>query len=195
MSSTWARPRTTPRDARRRVATWMLVPLAALSALALTVAGPAVAHVTVVPPFVYAGDSATLSLTVPNERERDMTGFAITVPDEFRIVEARSSDSWRSAVQGTTATWNGGRLAPKASATFTFEAEGPSEPGPAVLEAAQLYPGGEIVRWRVALTVVPAAETTSQNLGWVVVTGLVGLVVLIGIGVAIVRRARSLQEK
>ena len=162
---------------------------------AFLLVAPAGAHVTVVPPFVSAGDSATLSLTVPNERETEMTGFAITVPEDLRIVEARSNESWRGAVQGTTATWNGGRLGPKAEATFALELEGPTEPGPAVLEAAQLYPGGEIVRWPVALTVVPEADPSSQNLGWVVVTGLVGLVVLTGIGLAIVRRARSLQEK
>ncbi|MGH3137167.1 MAG: hypothetical protein ACRDPV_11815 [Gaiellaceae bacterium] len=178
-----------------RCSGWSSLAISVCSALALTLAGPAGAHVTVVPPFVSAGDSATLSLTVPNERETDMTGFAITFPGDFRIVEARSDGSWRSSVQGTTATWDGGRLAPKAAATFTFEIEGPAEPGPAVLEAAQRYPGGAIVRWPVALLVTPAAEGSSQNLGWALVIVLVGLVALTAIGVVVVRRARSLQEK
>jgi hypothetical protein len=136
-----------------------------------------------------------LSLTVPNEREADMTGFSVTVPGEFRIFKARSDDGWHGAVRGTTATWRGGSLASGDEATFTLEVEGPVGPGPAALEAAQLYPGGEIVRWPVTLTVTPAAETPSQNLGWAVVTALVGLVVLTGVGVAMLRRARSLQEK
>ncbi|HLG10048.1 MAG TPA: hypothetical protein VI409_15375 [Gaiellaceae bacterium] len=176
-----------------RCSGWSSLAISVCSGLAL--AAPAAAHVTVVPPFVSAGDTATLSLTGPNEREAEMTGFAVTVPSEFRIVEARSADSWRSAVQGTTATWQGDSLASGAEATFTLEVEGPVGPGPAVLEAAQLYPGGEIVRWTVALTVTPAAETPSQNLGWALVTALAGLVVISGIGVAVLRRTRSLQER
>jgi uncharacterized protein YcnI len=172
---------------------WSSLAISVCSALAL--AGSAAAHITVVPPFVAAGDTTTLRVTGPNERDADMTRFALTVPSEFRIVEVISEDSWRGSIRGQTATWNGGRLGSGSEATFTLEVEGPTEPGPASLEAAQLYPGGAIVRWPVALTVTPAAEATSQNLGWAVVTALVGLVVLTGIGVAMLRRARSLQEK
>ena len=179
-----------------RCSGWSSLAISVCSALALTLADPAGAHVTVVPPFVSAGDTTALSITVPNEREAEMTGFAVTVPDEFRIVGVRSNDSWRGTAQGTTATWRGGSLASGAEATFALEVEGPAEPGPAALEAAQLYPGGEIVRWPVSLTVTPATETPKQHLGWAVVTALVGLIVITGIGVAILRlRTRSLQEK
>jgi len=176
-----------------RCSGWSSLAISACSALVL--AGPAAAHITVLPPFVTAGDTATLSMSGPNERDADMTGFAVTVASEFRIVDAVSDDNWRSSIRGQTATWNGGRLGSGSEATFTLELEGPAEPGPAALEAAQLYPGGEIVRWPVTLTVVPAAETPSQNLGWALVMGVVSLVVLTAIGVAILRRSRSLQEK
>ena len=175
-----------------RCSGWSSLVISACSALAL--AAPAAAHVTVVPPFVAAGDTATLRFTVPNERGADMTGFALTVPSEFRIVEAVSSDAWRSSVWDHTATWVGGRLGSGSEATFKLEVEGPTEPGPASFEAMQHYPGGAIVRWAVALTVTPATETPSQNLGWALVTAVVGLGVLVAMGVALLRRARSIRE-
>ena len=177
-----------------RCSGWSSLAISACSASALILAAPAAAHVTVVPAFVSAGDAGTLSLTAPNERGVDMTGFVVSVPSEFRIVEARSDGSWRGAVQGSTATWQGGSLESGADATFTLELEGPAAPGPATIEAEQRYPGGEVVRWPVALTVTPFTESPPQNLGWALVTALVGLVVIAGIGVAIVRRARSVQE-
>ncbi|MGH3066090.1 MAG: hypothetical protein ACRDOF_07265 [Gaiellaceae bacterium] len=158
-------------------------------------AAPAAAHVTVVPPFIAAGDTATLNFTAPNERDTDMTGFALTVPSEFRIVDAVSTDNWRGSVNRQTVTWTDGRLGSGSDAAFGLEVEAPREPGPAHFEAEQLYTGGAVVRWAVALTVTPAVETPSQNLGWAVVTALVGAVVLTGIGVAILLRKRSLQEK
>jgi len=178
-----------------RCSGWSSLAISACSALALTFAGPAAAHVVTTPAFFPAGSSGTLNLTGPNERDEPMTGFSVTVPSEFLIVHAHPAPGWEASVEGATATWTGGSLTPGSEATFALELEAPSEPGPAALEASQLYPGGEIVRWPVALTVTPATETPSQNLGWAVVTALVGLLVITGIGVAMLRRARSLQEK
>jgi uncharacterized protein YcnI len=159
------------------------------------VAAPAAAHVTVVPPFVAARDTASVSLTGPNERDEPMTGFEVTATSDFRIVRAYPADGWDASVQGSTATWTKGSLAPGAEATFRLEVEAPSAPGPAQLEAVQRYPGGEVVTWAVGLTVTPASESSSENLGWALVTALVGVAVLIAVGLAFLRRTRSLQEK
>jgi uncharacterized protein YcnI len=178
-----------------RCSGWSSLAISVCSALALTFAASARAHVVATPGFLPAGDSGTLNLMAPNERDEPMTGFAVMVPSEFLIVHAHPASGWEATVEGATASWTGGSLASRSEATFALELEAPTEPGPAVLEASQLYSGGDVVRWPVALTVVPAAETPSQNLGWMVVTGLLVLVALTGIGAAIVRRARSLQEK
>ena len=168
----------------------LAIPLAALVA-----AAPAGAHVTAEPAFLAAGSTATLRLTGPNERDEPMTGFSLTVPRDFRIVAAQSADGWSADVQETGVSWSGGSLAPEADATFTVELEAPAGPGPAELQAKQLYAGGEIVDWPVALTVIPSSEPSSQNIGWAVLTAVVGLGVLTVIGLALLRRTRSLQEK
>ena len=175
-----------------RCSGWSSLAISVCSALAL--AAPAAAHLTAVPPFIAANDSATVSLSGPNERDVAMTGLGVTVPSEFRIVHAHPADGWESSVRGSTAIWTEGSLAPGAEAAFSLQVEGPTAPGPATIVAEQRYLGGEVVRWPVALTVTPSTESPPQNLGWALVTALVGLVVIAGIGVAIVRRARSVQE-
>jgi uncharacterized protein YndB with AHSA1/START domain len=176
-----------------RCSVWSSLAISACSALAL--AAPAGAHVTAEPAFLAAGGTATLSLTGPNERDEPMTGFSLAVPRDFRIVAARSADGWSADVQEAGVSWSGGSLAPEADATFAVELEAPVGPGPAELQAKQLYAGGEVVAWPVALTVIPSSEPSSQNIGWAVLTAVVGAVVLTAIGLALLRRTRSLQEK
>ena len=176
-----------------RCSAWSSLAISVCSALLVT--APAGAHVTALPAFLAAGGTATVSLTGPNERDEPMTGFSITVPRDFRIVAARSAEGWSADVHEAGVTWSGGSLAPEADATFTVELEAPVGPGPAGLQAKQLYAGGEVVVWPVALTVIPSSEPSSQNIGWAVLTAVVGLGVLTVIGVALLRRTRSLQEK
>jgi len=176
-----------------RCSAWSSLAISVCSAF--VVVAPASAHVEIAPSYVAARGTATLSLTGPNERDEPMTGFSVAVPRDFRIVSARSAAGWRGEVQGARAIWRGGSLAPEAEATFSLEVEAPSGPGPAQLEAVQRYPGGDVVTWDVGLTVTPEPEASSQNIGWAVLTAAVGLGVLTVIGVALLRRTRSLQEK
>jgi uncharacterized protein YcnI len=162
---------------------------------ALLVAAPAAAHVTIAPPFVPANGTDIVSLTGPNEREESMTGFEVSVPNEFRILHAHPAEGWDESVQGSRASWTGGSLAPGAEATFRLELEAPSTPGTGTLEALQRYPRGAVVTWDVGLTVTPESGSSSQNLGWALVVALIGVAVLVALGVALLRRPRSLQEK
>lgn len=176
-----------------RCSGWSSLAISVCSALVLV--APAAAHVTVLPPFVPAGSTGSVSLTGPNERDEPMTAFDVSVPSEFRIVRAHPASDWEESVRASTATWTGGALAPGDEATFRLDLEAPTEPGPAQLDAVQRYTDGEVVTWAVALTVTPESESSSQNLGWALVTAGIGVVVLAAVGVAVLRRSRSLQER
>jgi hypothetical protein len=156
--------------------------------VALGVAGPALGHVIAVRPYVEAAASGEIELETPNERKLPMTGFVVIVPDGFRIVGARSSEDWSAVADRTTATWRGGSLPANALTTFTLEVDAPSEPGPTALRSEQHYPDGGVVRWNVPLTVTPAGDSPAQNLGWALVVGALGLLVLGLIGVLAWRR-------
>ena len=130
-----------------------------------------------------------------------MTAFAMTVPGGFRIVEAKPVEGWHATVEGTKATWSGGSLAPGAELTFTLGIESPPDPGPVTIEAEQLYAGGAVARWPIALTVVPGgvyerAWIDDTLISPLLFFALVGLVIL-GLILFLVRRKRrrSLQEK
>ncbi len=176
-----------------RCSAWSSLAISVCSAL--VAAAPAAAHVTMTPPFLAAGETATLSLTGPNERDAPMTGFQVTAPPAFRILHVHSAQGWESGVMGSTATWSGRSLAPGSEASFTLHVEVPDEPGPAVFAAAQLYPGGAAVHWRVPFTITPSTESPSQNPAWVVGIVAVMLLAITVAGVVLLRRRRSLQER
>jgi uncharacterized protein YcnI len=162
---------------------------------ALVAAGPAYAHVYPAPGYVSGGATSTVTLSVPNERSVAMSALALTVPKGFRIVEARSARGWTAHVSGHTATWTGGRLPGRATASLEVQLQAPAEPGSVSLLAEQRYPDGQVVRWPVSLTVVPGAEA-SQHLGIALVVGIFGLLAITAVAVFLrQRRFRSLQEK
>ena len=148
------------------------------------------------PSFLEAGERATVALTGPNERDEPMTGFRVRVPGGMRIAGGHGPYGWSLGQGEAAATWSGGSLAAGSEATFQVELEAPQAPGAAELEVDQLYPGGEVVSWTVALTVVPATDTPGQNLGLALVVAILGLLLTAGIvGFSWYRRTRSLQER
>jgi hypothetical protein len=174
--------------------------LAAALALALVLAAPAAAHVIASPTFLPAGETQTLELSVPNERDAPMTSFVLTAPAELEVVGAEDTEGWDAAVVGQTATWSGGTLPSKLSETFGLRVQATGEPGAVELEAEQRYADGE-VRWPVALTIVPGTADSSSGGGGGLVIALVavGVVVTLAVGLVAVlarrRRAGPLQER
>ena len=65
------------------------------------------------------------------------------------------------------------------------------EPGVVELQAQQLYADGSVVSWPVALTITPAAESSSQNLALAGVVALIGVLAVIAIAMLALRRRRG----
>jgi hypothetical protein len=167
---------------------------ALVAALALVHAAAPHAHVIPSPTFVESGATATVELAGPNERTEPMTGFAILVPDGIRILRAEPEGPWQVVEASASQTaWAGGSLAPNEEVTFRVELEATMRPGPTTLDAEQRYPGGDVVRWEVPLTVVPGAQERDPNLAAALAVGAVGLLVLAAIAFfAWRRRSRPL---
>jgi uncharacterized protein YcnI len=169
--------------------------LAILVCSALVLAVPAAAHVYPTPSYVPGGKTSTLALSVPNERDVPMSAVTLTVPEGFRVVGAQPAGGWTAAVTDRSATWSGGELPGRGTANLTVELEAPAEPGSVSLLAEETYPDGGVVRWPVAVTVVPGDEA-SQNLRAALVVGILGLLVITALALLLRRRRpRSLQEK
>jgi hypothetical protein len=171
-----------------RCSGWSSLAILVCSAVALASAAPGAAHVIPFPSFIPAGDSQLVELSFPNERDRTMVGFSVAAPPGLEIVHAHAAEGWQETFDGSKATWRGGSLAPNAATTFSVELRAETEPGPVGLEAEQLFDDNATVEWPVTLTVTPATEEPSQNLGLAGVIGLIGLVVVAAVVVFAWRR-------
>ena len=70
-----------------------------------------------------------------------MTAFALTVPAGLEIAHAHEVEGWDESIDGSTATWLGGPLAPDAEIDFGITLEADVEPGVVELQAEQRYAG------------------------------------------------------
>ncbi len=171
-----------------RCSGWSSLAISVCSGIGLALAAPGAAHVIPFPSFIPAGDSQLVELSFPNERDRTMVSFSVTAPPALEIVHAHPAEGWQETFDGSRATWRGGRLAPETAMTFSVELRAESEPGAVELEAVQLFDDDATVEWPVALTVTPATEEPSQNLGLAGVIGVIGLLVIAAVGVLAWRR-------
>lgn len=161
-----------------------------LLAAALAAPAAALAHILPTPGLVRAGETARLTLFVPNEREGvAMTALSVTVPPGTRLLSAEPSPGWTAGSTGREATWRGS-LPPAGGADFALKLKAPGTPGPLALEVVQRYADGGRVPWTVRVTVGPAAGSPSMRLGRAIVTGLAGLVVIAAV-LLLVRRRRA----
>jgi uncharacterized protein YcnI len=169
-----------------RCSGWSSLAISVCSALLL--AAPAAAHVIAQPAFLPSGSSASISFSGPNERDAPMTGFSLTTPNGVVLEHAHEVDGWDESLQGSTATWTGGALAPDIEATFGATVKAEAAPGVVRLTAEQRYDDGSVVSWPVALTITPAEDSPSQNLALAGVVGLLGLLVVVAIAMVAWRR-------
>ncbi len=172
--------------------------LAAFACAALLLAPAASAHID---PFgtLFATGRSSLELQVHNDREEAMTGLRATLPEGFVIVETPPVDGWEVFASGSRADWTGS-LGGGTDQSFRLEVEGSAEPGPVVIAVEQLYPGGEVVPWRVPFTAIPNDTTTTPAMADddsgnrnLLVVGVLGLLAAIAI-VAIVRGSKREQQ-
>jgi uncharacterized protein YcnI len=164
---------------------------------ALVLAGTASAHVVATPGFLASGSSESILFSAPNERDDPMTGFTLSVPTGLRIEHAHDVSGWDESTDDSTATWNGGSLAPHSEIEFGMTLKADVEPGVLDVQAQQLYADGSVVSWPVSLTITPETQSSSQSLALAGVIALIGVLAVVAIAMVAWRRRTNgtLQEK
>jgi hypothetical protein len=162
-------------------------------------AAAAGAHVTLSPPFVDVGATATIAFETPNERPpHRTTALAVEAPAGVELGAAQPPAGWQLDVSGRTARWTGGTIAGRTVVRFPLSVTAHVPAGTTMFRAIQTYDDGERVRWDAALTVLPAsgAEAPSQHLDRALAAAGVGLVVIAAsfLALRLVRR-KPLQER
>ena len=171
-----------------RCSGWSSLAISACSAAALVLASPAGAHVVATPTFLPSGSAESIVFAGPNERDAPMTSFTLTVPEGVAIVHAHQVEGWDESTSGSTATWTGGSLAPDEEVDFGATLEADVEPSIVQIQANQRYDDGSVVSWPVALTITPAEESPSENLGLAAVVGVIGVLLVAAVGMLAWRR-------
>jgi uncharacterized protein YcnI len=118
----------------------------------LAVSAPAWAHVVVSPEEVAAGDYATLTVSVPTEKEVPTTEIRVEVPEGFLLSGVQPVPGWEYAFEEdggvvTAITWSGGEIGPREFQQFLLQAQAPEEPGEYPWRAIQTYEDGSVVEW------------------------------------------------
>ncbi len=131
----------------------LFIGAAALSACTmLAVSTPAWAHVVVSPEEVAAGDYATLTVSVPTEKEVPTTEIKVEVPEGFTVSGVQPVPGWDYEFEEdggliTSITWSGGEIGPREFQQFLVQAQAPEEPGEYPWRAIQTYGDGSVVEW------------------------------------------------
>jgi uncharacterized protein YcnI len=162
--------------------------------LALTLPTTALAHVTVLPPYLEDGQRTTLVFSAPNERApHAVVRLTVTVPAGVDLETAAAPPGWTLTLSPRRATWSGGRTLPRQVGQFRLSAVTQLEPESVTISAVQRYDDAATVRWEIPLTILPAAKSPKQHLWPALVAGIVGLGV-IGAGLTWIemrRRSRT----
>jgi hypothetical protein len=162
----------------------------AVAALALTLPAAALAHVTVLPPYLEDDQRTTLVFSAPNERApHAVVRLTVTVPTGIDLSRAAAPSGWTLTLSARRATWSGGRTAPRQVGRFRLAASTRLEPGSVTITAVQRYDDAASVHWAIPLTILPAAKAPKQHLWPALVAGIVGLGA-IAAGLAWIERRR-----
>ena len=81
-----------------------------------------------------------------------------------------------------------GRSRRRLDVAFGVTVKATADPGVLAVQTEQRYPDGGVVSRPVSLTVVPAAESPSENLALAGVVGLIGLLVVAAVAMLAWRR-------
>ena len=143
-----------------------ILTVAVASALALVVAAPAFAHVTVQPNEAGVGSFSRFVVRVPNETpDAATTKVEVQFPETVTNVSFQPKEGWDRTVKTKTldepievfgeevteavdtVMWTGGSIEPGEFDEFGFSIRTPDDPGALEFPALQTYEGGEVVRW------------------------------------------------
>jgi len=114
------------------------------------------AHVSVTPATVGVGERETFSVSVPNEKEIDVTGIKLDIPSGLEGVTPTVKPGWTISVDKTgtgedaivkSITWSGGVIPAGQRDDFTFRALVPEKVTDLQWNAYQTYADGTTVAW------------------------------------------------
>ncbi len=135
----------------------MLKRLSVLLALSLLLfPAMASAHVVVTPKSANIGERTTFNVSVPNEKDIDVTQVKLDIPSSLQGATPTVKPGWTIQVdkqgEGESAvvksiTWTGGIIPAGQRDDFTFRSQAPTKPTQINWKAYQTYADGTVASW------------------------------------------------
>lgn len=122
------------------------------------------AHVVVTPKTAVTAERVLFSVSVPNEKDVDVTELRVTVPSGLKEVTPTVHPGWtietvKSGDEVSSITWKGGTVPAGQRDDFTFRAQTPEKASELQWKAYQTYADGTAVAWDQK----PAANGTESE--------------------------------
>jgi uncharacterized protein YcnI len=112
------------------------------------------AHVVVTPDEVETAQYQIFDVSVPNEKQVDVTEVKLLVPTRLKNVTPTTKTGWTIQTDKSSEdaavksiTWSGGSISSGQRDDFTFQAQAPGQTGDLTWKAYQTYADGTVVSW------------------------------------------------
>jgi uncharacterized protein YcnI len=154
--------------------------------LALVLAAPAAAHLSIYPPSVQTGQLVDLVFSVPNADDAvDVDHVTLGIPPDFQLDDAEAKSGWSQSRAGQAVTWSGGPIPKGQFARFTIRGTAPKRAETLLFNVLVGDRTGKSITYRVGLTVAShgpedggARSLGKAALAVAVIAGLIALAAL-----------------
>ena len=139
-----------------------------VAAVALALAAPAAAHVSLAPKSVAVGADVDLVFGVPNKDDAaGVVRVTVAVPSDFRLDDGEAKPGWTQSRTGQAITWAGGRIPENQFAWFAVRGTAPSRPETVLFNVLVGSRGGQTTTYRIPLAVKRGAtnDVGARTLG------------------------------
>ena len=136
---------------------------AIVAIVALALAAPAGAHLSIDPASVHTGDLVDLVFSVPNVGDAmGIDHVTLGIPQDFELDDMEAKPGWTPSRTGQAVTWSGGLIPKGTFARFSIRGTAPSKPETVLFNVLVGDRTGKSITYRVGLDVT---STTNEDNG------------------------------
>ncbi len=153
------------------------------SVVALALAGPASAHLSIDPATVETGQLVDLVFSIPNEDDPSpVDHVTLGIPPDFDLDDAEAKPGWVQSRTGQAVTWSGGSIPKGEFGRFSIRGTAPKNPETVLFNVLVGDRLGKSITYRVGLDVAAHGpeDAGARSLGKaaLIVSVIAGLIAL-----------------
>jgi uncharacterized protein YcnI len=145
---------------------WSSRVISACSAVgvALLLAAPAGARLSIVPSSVVEGQAVDLEFSVPNDTDKNSVDHVtLGIPQAFALDDAEAKPGWSQSRTGQAVTWSGGLVAKGTYARFGIRGTAPTDVETVLFNVVVGDRTGKSVTYHVPLAVTAPAASDNDG--------------------------------